>query len=139
MKIKKLKLKNLNDVLDIFKHENLRYTNGDYPEKNWISCLIKKGYAYGIFENGNLKGALVAEKLIMGGIYLWLISVRKEDIGKGYGQLLLDGFQKKMIKKNKNWIFLTSFNKSESFYIRNGFISNNLLVKEFCKDLIDNS
>lgn len=73
--------------------------------------------------------------MLLGGIYLWLLSVRPEDIGKGYGQILYDAFEDKMKKKKKNWIFLTSWDKSENFYVRNGFRTTGLIIKEFCKDI----
>lgn len=135
MKCKKIKLKELSEVLEIYKHENLRYADGSYPEEIWIGALIKHGYAYGVYDKGQLKGALMAEKMIMGGAYLWILAVRPEDIGKGYGQFLYSEFEKKMKKKKKNWIFLTSWNKSENFYIRNGFKTTGLIIKEFCKDI----
>lgn len=78
---------------------------------------------------------MLAEKMIMCGVYLWLLAVRPEDIGNGYGQFLYDEFENKMIDKNKNWIFLTSWDKSENFYVRNGFKTTGLIIKEFCKDI----
>ena len=135
MKIKKLKLADLPDTLEILHHENLRYADGTYPEEKWISVLIEEGYAYGAYEDGILKCVLLAEKMLMKGVYLWFLSVRPEDIGKGYGQFLYDEFELKMKKKEKNWIFLTSWDKSESFYTRNGFITTGLIIKELCKDI----
>jgi hypothetical protein len=120
MKTKKLKVKELPEILEILHHDNLRYADGSYPEEVWISALITKGIAYGAYENKHLKAVVLAEKMILGGIYLWLLSVRPEDIGKGYGQFLYNEFEIKMKKKENNWIFLTSWDKSESFYLRNG-------------------
>jgi GNAT superfamily N-acetyltransferase len=135
MKCRKLKLEELPEVLEILHHENLRYADGTYPEGKWISALMKKGYGYGAYDNKKLKSVLLAEDMICNGIYLWLLSVRPEDIGKGYGQYLYSEFEKKMKKKKKNWIFLTSWDKSESFYNRNGYITTGLIIKEFCKDI----
>ena len=135
MKYKKIKLSEINTVLEILHHENLKYADGSYPESQWISALIKEGYAYGLYEKKELKCVLLAEKMIANGVYLWLLSVRKDDIGKGYGQFLYYFFEEKMKKKKKNWIFLTSWDKSENFYIRNGFRTTGLIIKEFCKDI----
>ena len=135
MKFKKLKIKELTEVLEILKHENLRYADGSYPEKQWISVLITKGIAFGAYKKNKLKCVVLAEKMLMGGIYLWLLAVKPEDIGKGYGQFLYDEFESKMKKKQKNWIFLTSWDKSENFYARNGFKTTGLIIKEFCKDI----
>lgn len=55
MKYKKLKIKELPEVLEILKHENLRYADGSYPEKQWISALITKGIAFGAYKKNKLK------------------------------------------------------------------------------------
>ena len=135
MKYKKIKTTEIDTVLEILKHDNLKYADGSYPESQWISALISEGYAYGLYKKKVLKCVLLAEKMILNGVYLWLLSVRKEDIGKGYGQFLYSYFEEKMKKKENNWIFLTSWDKSESFYSRNGFITTGLQVREMCKDI----
>ena len=133
MKIKRLKVNELPEILEILRHDNLKYADGSYPEESWISALITKGIAYGAYKDKKLKSVLLAENMIAGGIYVWFLAVRSEDIGKGYGQILYDAFEDRMTKKKKHWVFLTSWNKSESFYSRNGFDTTNLIVKEFCK------
>ena len=135
MKVKKIKLNEIDTVLEILKHEKLRYADGTYPEEQWISALMREGYGYGTYVKGELKAVLLAEKMIMKGVYLWILAVRSEDIGKNYGQFVYSEFEKKMKKKKKNWIFLTSWDKSENFYNRNGFKTTHLIIKEFCKDI----
>ncbi len=105
MKTKKIKINELPEVLEILHHENLRYADGSYHEEGWISSLITKGIAYGAYEKKQLKSVLLAEKMIMGGVYLWLLAVKPEDIGKGYGQFLYNAFENKMKKKKKNCWF----------------------------------
>jgi len=95
------------------------------------SDFIKWGYAYGNYIDGKLKAALVAESILSGGVYLWLIATRPEDFGKGYGQFLLDEFKNEMKARNKKWLYLTSWKTTENFYLRNGAETANLPVKEF--------
>lgn len=132
---KKIDIKDLDNTIEIFKHEQLKYADGTYPEKEWITSFINNGLAYGVYENNQIKAALVAETLLMDGVSLWLIATRKEDIGKGYGQFLYEEFEKEMKKLGKKWIFLTSPNASEKFYFKNGFETNGKILKEFVKEL----
>lgn len=126
---------NLDEIIEIFHHENLKYSSGEYPNSNWLIEFISNGYARGLSIEGKIVAALIAESVIGGGIYLWIIAVRKEDIGKKYGQSLYQYFEKEMKESGKNWIFLTSWYQSENFYKRNGFETTELQVKEMCKDL----
>jgi len=135
LKCKKLKIEELAETLDILRQDNLRYADGTYPEEVWISSFINKGYAFGAYENNSLKAVLMAENMLSGGVYLWLLATKKENIGKGYGQFLYTEFEKKMRKKNKNWIYLTSWEPAQSFYERNGFLTAGVTMKEYCKDI----
>lgn len=130
---KKLQIHDIDQVIEIFRHDNLKYVTGEYPGKEWIIEFVNNGHAYGLYENDIVKAAVVGENILGNGCYLWLIAVKSEDIGKGYGQILLSNFEESMKEMGKKWIFLTSFDKSENFYKRNNYISNGLIVKEFCK------
>lgn len=122
-------------MIEIFHYDHLRYTTGDYPEAHWLEQFILYGYARGIEYNNEIKAVLVAEPVLSGGVYLWLLAVRGEDIGKGYGQSLLTEFEREMKELNRSWIFLTSWNKSENFYRRNGFGSGDVKAIDMCKHL----
>ena len=135
MEFRTIPIEDLPDVLEIFHHDNLKYADGTYPEEKWITEFIKHGYAYGTYEDGLIKAALVAEPMLSKGIYLWLIATRPIDFNKGYGQFLLTNFKEEMKSRNKAWIYLTSWDKTENFYLRNGAETGNLNVKEFCISL----
>lgn len=131
----KIGMNRISEILHIMCHDVLRYSTGEYPEKEWISKFINGGYCRGIVINGALKAALIAEPMLQDGIYLWIIAVNKEDIGHGNGQALLTSFEQEMTSLNKNWIHLTSGALSENFYRRNGFTTTDVKVVEMTKYL----
>ena len=137
MEFRVIPMEDLPQTLEIFHHDNLKYADGTYPEEKWIGDFIKWGYAYGTYEDGVLKAALVAEPILSGGVYLWLIATRPIDFGKGYGQFLLDEFRVEMKQRSKKWLYLTSWKTTENFYLRNGAETANLQVKEFYIGLDD--
>lgn len=42
MEFKTINITDLSSVLEILKHDNLKYADGTYPEKKWISALDRK-------------------------------------------------------------------------------------------------
>lgn len=125
----------IDQLIEIFNHDILKYADGTSPEETWLTEIINHGYARGLFDGDCLKVALVAEPLLMGGVYLWLMATKVEDINKGYGTILYSEFEKEMKELGKSWIFATACSKPEKFWIKQGFITQNLLVKELCKNI----
>ena len=126
----------LDALVAIFHHDDLKYASGEYPEAGWLKEFIVHGYARGLFDGASMKAALIAEPLLAGGVYLWTMAVAAESTGRGYGTQLFDAFEQEMRGLQKKWIFLTSTVKSEGFHRRNGFESQDLKVTEMIKSLV---
>jgi GNAT superfamily N-acetyltransferase len=135
MVYKKLGTDDVDTMVEIFHQDSLKYATGEYPEAGWLKEFVLHGYARGIVVEDKIKAALIAEPILAGGVYLWVIAARADEVGKGYGAQLYYLFEEEMRGLEKSWIFLTSGQRPEAFYRRNGFISQDVPVKEMFKSL----
>ena len=136
--IEKLKIENLDDVLEILKQDVLRYCDGSYPEKNWVGHFITEGncFAFGLYENNVLISVLLAEKLSYNGCMLWYIATDINKQGCGYGSKLLDYFESFAKQEGVEWIFLNATDNSLQFYSKHNFTTSKFSkVYEHVKDL----
>lgn len=138
--IEKLKIEDMNDILEILKQDCLRGYNGQYAvsQKNWISHFIddKNCFAFGLYQKNILISVLLAERLSYDGCILWYIAVKNGEQGKRYGTKLLDFFEKYAKNNSISWIFLNATNNSLDFYKKRKYITSDFSkVYEHVKDL----
>jgi N-acetylglutamate synthase-like GNAT family acetyltransferase len=136
MQFRQIKLEDIDYIIEIFKQKSLLCADGKYVSKDWIECFINNGFAFCLEEQNEIKSALIAETILMNGVLLWMIAVKEELKGQGYGQKLLTFFECQMKESGKKWIFLNSTPDSKSFYRKNGFSTTDFsLVFEHIKEL----
>jgi len=136
--IEKLKIENLDVVLEILKQDMLRYCDGNYPEKNWIGHFItdKNCFAFGLYENDLLISVLLAENLSYNGCILWYIATKVGEQRKGNGGKLLNYFELHVKQLGVEWIFLNATGNSLQFYSKHKFLTSKFSkVYEHIKDL----
>ena len=138
MNIDKLKIEDIDSILEILKQDCLRYCDGNYPEKNWVSHFMMEEncFAFGLYDSEKLLSVLLSEKLSYNGCMLWYIAVKSDEQGKGYGSILLDFFEKHIKNLGITWLFLNATNNSLGFYKKHKFITSEFSkVYEHVKDL----
>jgi N-acetylglutamate synthase-like GNAT family acetyltransferase len=136
--IEKIKIEDLDVVLEILKQDVLRYCDGRYPEKNWIGHFITDNncFAFGLYENNVLISVLLSEKLSYSGCMLWYMAT---DVNKqycGYGGKLLNHFEIYAKRIGIEWIFLNATDNSLLFYSKHNFTTSKFSkVYEHVKEL----
>lgn len=136
--IKKLEKEDLDFVLEILEKDELRFCDGNYPERNWVEHFFEEDrcFAFGLFEQDILVSVILAERLTFGGCMLWYIATKSGFEGNGCGTRLLNYFEVFVKENNINWIFLNATDNSFEFYKRNGYYTSDYsIVKEHVKDL----
>ena len=136
--IDRLKIEDLDVVLEILKQDVLRYCDGNEPEKNWIGHFITDDncFAFGLYENNILISILLSEKLSFNGCMLWYIATEINKQGCGYGSKLLNHFEDYAKQIGIEWIFLNATDNSLQFYSKHNFITSKFSkVYEHVKDL----
>ncbi len=136
---KKLNISDLDKVLEILKQDNLRYCDGNYPERNWVGHFIteERCFAYGFFEDSVLQSVLLAEILSYKGCMLWYLATKPELQGQGLGSELLIDFQRIAKDSQVEWFFLNATKESLPFYAKHGFETSEFSkVYEHYKEII---
>ena len=136
--IKKLKIEDLDFVLEILKQDVLRYCDGNYPERGWIGHFItdENCFVFGLFDNDELVSVLLSEKLTYGGCMIWYIATKIDKQGLGCGSKLLDYFESYSKSIGIEWIFLNATENSLKFYSKHNFMTSEFSkVYEHVKDL----
>jgi N-acetylglutamate synthase-like GNAT family acetyltransferase len=138
MLISKLTIDQIDAVIEILRQDSLRYSDGNYPEKNWISHFItdERCIAIGLTQEGILSAVLIAEKLSFGGCMMWYIAVSPALQGKGLGTKLLHYFETHAKDFGVEWVFLNATSASLDFYKKHGYVTSGFSkVYEHYKDL----
>ena len=126
--------KRIFEVLELLKHEDLTYFNGEYPQVDWIGEFFREGgHVYGAFNGDELVGVIIAEDIKADGVLLWYISSKEKNVG--IGSALMSAFEDSMRSDRKTWIFLNATKASKHFYEKNNFMGKKSEVYEFYKGL----
>ena len=138
MKIRRLQLEDLEQVVRILRQDTLRYSDGNYPDAVWISHFLtdEPCVSLGLFEDEALVCVLISEKLSFKGSMMWYLAALPENQGKGYGTQLLQYFEQNAASFGIEWVFLNATEKSLPFYKKSGYITSEYSkVWEHYKDL----
>jgi len=137
MNIRGANKEDLQQCEEILKIDKFKFSDGSYPNTEFLINYINENYFLVIEDKGEIQGCLVAEPLKTYNIMLWFIAIKKEFRGKGLGKKLISEFEKRCKKRGIGYIVLYCpiLNKSSiDFYNKNGY-SQDKCFFEFNKEL----
>ncbi len=131
--IRKLKKDDINDVMEIWKNENIKthqFIQKEYWENNYnyVKEILPKAEVYVYILEENIVGFIGIDENYVEGIF-----VDRNNQSKGIGTSLLN-----KVKENRNNLKLNVYKKNKSaisFYKKNGFIITSENIDNSTKEI----
>lgn len=131
--IRKLKKDDINDVMEIWKNENIKthqFIQKEYWENNYnyVKEILPKAEVYVYILEENIVGFIGIDENYVEGIF-----VDRNNQSKGVGTSLLN-----KVKENRNNLKLNVYKKNKSaisFYKKNGFIITSENIDNSTKEI----
>ena len=131
--IRKLKKDDINDVMEIWKNENIKthqFIQKEYWENNYnyVKEILPKAEVYVYILEENIVGFIGIDENYVKGIF-----VDRNNQSKGVGTSLLN-----KVKENRNNLKLNVYKKNKSaisFYKKNGFIITSENIDNSTKEI----
>jgi GNAT superfamily N-acetyltransferase len=127
--IRKTVKKDLPQCVDFLHRDEFEFTEGGYPDINFLEAYLDDIFYVYEYEENNIIGLIFGERLKNEGILLHCIVVK--DRGQGIGSAFLKNFEEEMKRIGIKWIILSSNVGALKFYEKNGYFLGKMLFECF--------
>ena len=137
MLIRKAHLKDISQCVALSKIKEFKIPTNQFPNKPYLKDSLEQGLFFVAEESGKISGFILGFKLTQKEVYLDLLTVKKEESGKGIGKALFNRFRQELKKqKAKNyWLVAPSFNKKTLSFYRKLGLKEGKNYRLFCEKL----
>jgi len=99
-----------------------------------LEDFLEKDYFLVAEDEERIIGCIIGEPLKVKSVLIWYLVIDQERRGEGIGKKLLQNFEKKMRRKNLEWLYLQTQAATSGFYAKNNYQKGQQL-QEFSKQL----
>ena len=111
-----------------------KFPNGEFPSVDNLEDFLEKDYFLVAEDEERIIGCIIGEPLKVKSVLIWYLVIDQERRGEGIGKKLLQNFEKKMRRKNLEWLYLQTQAATSGFYAKNNYQKGQQL-QEFSKQL----